>query len=148
MFLLALSQFWFGGDVSALGDREWRTREAAQKRLAENGWLAVPAVWRGMNDQCPERSQRCHLLWAACSRWPNSLAKLVLDNPSVPISGDWSAGGFGEVLCAEIDQRRGWETTNSWMWVSRTPYRTGTREGDFQLVIETARGRSYTSASR
>lgn len=145
MFLLILSQFWFGGDVTALGDREWKTREAAQRRLGESSWLAVPAVWAGMTDACPERAARCERLWAGWSRWPDVIAKAILDDPSMPIASEWVSGDFGRVLCNEIDRRGGWETTDSWNWVSRTPYRTGTRVGDFQLVIETARGRTYAS---
>lgn len=145
MFLLFLSQFCFGGDVAALGDREWSIREAAQRRLNEFGWLAVPALWSGMNDACPERAERSRRLWVARNRWPDAIAKAVLDDPSVPIADAWLKGDFGKVLCAEIDRRGGWETADSWNWVARKPFRTGSQIGDFNLVIETARGRAYAS---
>jgi hypothetical protein len=50
--------------VQTLGNRDWRTREKAQKDLIERGTPAMPAVRRGLLSEDAEIRHRCESIYA------------------------------------------------------------------------------------
>jgi hypothetical protein len=142
MILFYLSWLVYGGDVSGLSNREYAVREASQNRLERAGWLAAPAVWRGLLSPCPECAARSERIDGRLHRWPERLAESLLDarhTPPEPIMEVSPA--MARLVCRVIDRRGGWDYADSYDWVLRTPYRTGTVAGDFALVVQTARSK-------
>lgn len=142
--LCYLSGLVYGGDVGRLGDREWRDRDAAQRRLEAAGWLAAPAVWAGLDDGCPERADRCRRAWGRCLGWPARVAARAVLDPAVdPEELVTRAPGVARLVCLVVDESYPFESVgDSWGWVERTPYRSGTLAGDFALVVKSARVRA------
>lgn len=132
----------YGGDVDRLGDREYRVRESAHKRLEAAGWLAAPCVWHGLQSDCLERADRCERLWRLMERWADKLAVETFYSRHMPPVA--VLAGYPEIarrMCDVVDRNGWWTSPDSWDWVQRTPYRTGSLQGDFELVILTARGK-------
>lgn len=61
-FLAMVFGLLYGGDVTALGHRDFQTRHAAHMRLMAVGRPAVPVLLAGFRSDCPERQMRCHRL--------------------------------------------------------------------------------------
>lgn len=135
LFLLALP---FSTDCRSLGDPDYRTREAADRRLKEAGWLAWPALLTADPENAEADARRTVLL-AGLTNWPYRVALRVADSGVCPLAVYRSSPATAREVCRLIDEVGGWETTDSWDWVCRTPYRTGTVEGDFALVLTTYR---------
>lgn len=144
MFLpFLLSALAYGPDVELLGSREYAVREAAHRRLVAAGPSAFPAVWRGMRSDIPEVAERSDQIWRAGRRWDFRLAARLLANPAVePECVFRTSPDVARLVCEAVDAVGGWECQDSWGWVVRTPFRTGSIEGDFALVVRTARERA------
>lgn len=65
LFLLALP---FAGDVGQLAHPSWHAREAATRRLAQAGPIALPAVLTGLESADLEVRHRCCGLVRRCER--------------------------------------------------------------------------------
>lgn len=75
--------------VRKLGDKSYRTREAAAHELLRRGAAAVPALTAGTTDEDPEVGERCRQLLpqAASLERNEKLARLLKDPAAAPPKG-------------------------------------------------------------
>jgi hypothetical protein len=143
---LALCWMVYGGDVTALGDRDFATRDAAHKRLRAAGLAAVPALEMGLRTANPEAMNRTRIL---LDRYPTRIELLVhaaLHNPLTTKDQvrDIAAlmmtdGWLRAAVYARVDELGAFHSASSQRWAELTPYASRSRVGDCVMVIETAR---------
>ena len=146
--LMALSWFWYGGDVERLGHRTYVVRAEAYSRLKKAGPWAVPALWAGRRNGNPERAMRIELIlsqrasvwekviWSALSRKDVTDAQLQLvgalmaENPTL-----------ATMMYEAVDQTGGFSAENSERWARITPYCMGSLPGENAYVLKQVRGK-------
>jgi hypothetical protein len=146
-----LALLLFGGDVSALGDREYRTREGAFSRLSGAGWWAVPALLSGLDSDCPERAERCHRLLCGLPRLDDYLVRLILssddtppDDVLTPLRASVARVADDLMPLVVIGDKPGQTTTLSGpceRWMSQPQYFGGSEGGEVRVVLAAVRRR-------
>ncbi len=138
-FLTLLSCWLFGGLVASLGSPEYAVRAAAHRKLGSLGWLAAPAVERGLDSPVPEVAFRCEDLLDRLPGWVD--LEVFGCAAGVVAVGDGADAEFLVRVCRGVDVLGGWKTASAWDWSVRTPYLYGSLAGDVRHTARWAAAR-------
>ncbi|MEB3270005.1 MAG: hypothetical protein VKJ09_15800, partial [Leptolyngbya sp.] len=140
--LFLISAWVCGPDVERLGDHRFYVRHPAHERLKGWGWVAYPALLRGVGSDVPERASRCGELLDRLDGLLGELADVEAVARGVDPLPDVPTDAFMKAVCGRVDVLGGWtHTANSWLWVKASPYRYGDRASDCRHVIGVAAAR-------
>ncbi len=145
--LTALCWLIHGSDVTALGDRDFATRDLAHRRLKDAGVMAIPAIRLGLKDANPEAMHRSNILLGRLPTrvellvWMTLHCRATTDAQLLDVAESMMADGeLRAAVYAEVDRLNAFMSKPASRWAELTPYSRRTRVGDAGFVIETARG--------
>jgi len=88
-FVLWLLSIISGSDINRLGSPDWWVRESSEQRLRWCGVLAVPELWRRIDDPDPERRFRVYRLLKPWLNYLDDLRAAALLLSPWPIDPFW-----------------------------------------------------------
>lgn len=147
-YLMAVSWFVYGGDVSELANPSYIERATAYSRLKEAGVWAVPALWAGRATAKPEGQLRIGILLdrRAAWWWPiirNALTAKELTPEQVKVVAALVAlyPDAADEFFADVDRAKVFWSSNSRVWCQSMPYvnTEKTFAGEIAYMLNAAR---------